>query len=87
MGLNVQTNYIANPRVELEQHYYNAVHTKLLELGLEPHLLDDAELEHMIQLAIENRDRVDTRQILPTVNWRKAENGVTPAENPQLVKA
>ena len=27
---------ITNPRAELEEHYYNAAHTKLLDLGLEP---------------------------------------------------
>ena len=32
-----------NPRVEAEEHYYNPAHTKLLDLGLRPHLLS-AEL-------------------------------------------
>lgn len=78
MGLNVVLNTVPNPRVELEEHYYNAVHTKLLDLGLEPHLLDDAEVERMISLTLEHRDRIDPRLIMPTVNWRKAENVVEP---------
>jgi UDP-sulfoquinovose synthase len=78
MGLNVEINTIPNPRVELEEHYYNVVHSKLLDLGLEPHLLDDAEVEHMIALAIQHRDRIDTRMISPTVNWRKTENHLEP---------
>ncbi len=76
IGLNVQVNTVSNPRVELEQHYYNPVHTHLLDLGLEPHLLDDAEIERMIKLAIQHRDRVDQRQIMPSVNWRETENVV-----------
>src|SRR5579859_5074243 len=56
LGLTVQLNHLANPRVELENHYYNAIHTKLLDLGLAPHLLDDSVMQHLIQLAIDNRD-------------------------------
>ncbi len=79
MGLDVTFNHVPNPRVEKEEHYYNAVHTKLLDLGLQPHLLDDAEIEGMINLALQYRDRIDPRLIMPTVNWRNAENQVTVA--------
>src|SRR3954451_757835 len=34
LGLDVEIAELENPRVEAEEHYYNAVHTKLLELGL-----------------------------------------------------
>jgi UDP-sulfoquinovose synthase len=82
MGLSVQCSSIPNPRVERDDdHYYDVVHTKLLDLGLQPHLLDDSVIESMINLAIEHRDRVDTRLILPTVNWRTAENNVSPTES------
>ncbi|NDJ76635.1 MAG: NAD-dependent epimerase/dehydratase family protein [Chloroflexi bacterium] len=81
MGLTVEMNTLPNPRVEAEEHYYNAVHTKLMDLGLEPHLLADAVIERMITLAQEYRDRVDTRLILPTVDWREVENHVEPVES------
>lgn len=80
MGLNVEIEPIANPRVEKEEHYYNVVHTKLLDLGLQPHLLDDEEVESMIQIALKYKDRIDPRLIIPTVNWRAAENIVAPTE-------
>ena len=35
----MQVVSVPNPRVELEEHYYNAKCTKLVELGLQPHLL------------------------------------------------
>ena len=41
LGIEVETRSYENPRVELEQHYYNATHTKLLDLGLEPTLLGE----------------------------------------------
>lgn len=81
-GLSVQIDTIANPRVEAEEHYYNAVHTKLLDLGLEPHLLDDAEIERMIAVTLEHQDRIDHRLIAPTVNWRVAENHVADGTPP-----
>ena len=75
-GLDVQIDTVSNPRVEAEEHYYNATHTKLLDLGLEPHLLDDAEIDRMISITLEFPDRVDPRLIAPTVNWRVIENQV-----------
>ncbi len=78
MGLNVELNNYPNPRVESEQHYFKVVHTKLLDLGLEPHLLNDAEIERMINASLEYRDRVNPKLIAPTVNWRDTENDVAP---------
>ena len=59
-----------NPRVELEEHYFNAKHTKLLDLGLEPHFLSDSLLDSLLNIAIEYRDAIDVAQIMPTVSWR-----------------
>lgn len=78
MGLDVQINALQNPRVEKEEHFYEVVHTKLLDLGLQPHLLDDAEIEKMIALSLEHRDRIDVGQIKPTVKWNATENVVAP---------
>lgn len=41
-----------NPRTELEEHYYNAKHTKLIELGLQPHLLQDNVADSLFQYAV-----------------------------------
>ncbi|KAG6481970.1 UDP-sulfoquinovose synthase, chloroplastic-like [Zingiber officinale] len=76
LGLDVQTISVPNPRVEAEEHYYNAKHTKLIELGLQPHLLSDSLLDSLLNFAIKFKDRVDTAQIMPTVSWKKI--GVKP---------
>ncbi|MDQ3344184.1 MAG: NAD-dependent epimerase/dehydratase family protein, partial [Actinomycetota bacterium] len=39
LGYSVEIEHFPNPRVELEEHYYNAANTKLHDLGLQPHLL------------------------------------------------
>ena len=76
-GLEAQLEYLPNPRLESEQHYYNATHTRLVELGLRPHLLNDDVLESLIRCAIDCRERVDRNLIMPTINWRKTENEVS----------
>jgi len=73
-GLEAQIIRLPNPRVEAEQHYYNAAHTRLTELGLKPHLLNGAVLASLIELAIERRAHIDRNLILPTVNWRATKN-------------
>ena len=70
IGLKVHINHLPNPRVEKEEHYYNAKNTQLRDLGLEPHFLSESLLDSLVHFAIRFRDRVDTKQILPQVTWR-----------------
>jgi len=62
------------PRVEAEEHYYNAKHSKLIELGLKPHLLSESLLDSLLNVALKYRDRIDTTLMLPQVNWRYPRN-------------
>jgi UDP-sulfoquinovose synthase len=70
VGIDVTVDPIENPRVELEDHYYNAKHTKLLDLGLEPHLLSDTLVEHVFEVIQRYKERVITDHILPRDHWR-----------------
>ncbi len=74
LGLKVQIDHLPDPRVEAESHYYNAKHSSLLKLGLQPHLLSNSLLDSLIHVAVRYRDRIDASQFLPTVNWRNARN-------------
>ncbi|MEH1820059.1 MAG: NAD-dependent epimerase/dehydratase family protein [Nostoc sp.] len=71
IGLNVEINHLDNPRVEKEEHYFNAKNTKLLDLGLQPHLLSDSLLDSLLNFAIKYQERVDRKQILPKVSWHR----------------
>lgn len=71
LGLNVDINHIENPRVELEQHYFYAKNTSLLDLGLQPHYLSDSLLDSLLNFAQKYSNRVDNQQILPKVTWRR----------------
>jgi UDP-sulfoquinovose synthase len=75
VGIDVKVDHIENPRVELEDHYYNAKHTKLLDLGLEPHLLSETLIESMFDTIERYRDGVIRDHILPTTRWRAVREG------------
>ena len=74
LGLAVEVDHLPDPRVEAEQHYYNAKHSKLIELGLEPHLLSDSLLDSLMNVALKYRDRIDPAVMLPQINWRQPRN-------------
>lgn len=74
MGLRVEIDHLPAPRVEAENHYYNAKHSKLIELGLEPHYLSDSLLDSLMNIAIRYQDRIDTSLFLPQIKWREAKN-------------
>jgi UDP-sulfoquinovose synthase len=69
-GLEVQIDHIPNPRVEKEEHYYNAKHTKLLDLGLQPHRLSETLVESIFAVIEEHRDRVKPETIMPKTTWK-----------------
>jgi UDP-sulfoquinovose synthase len=71
VGLDVEIDNLDNPRVEAEDHYFNAKNTNLLELGLQPHYLSDSLLDSLLNFAMKYKTRVDQKQILPKVQWRR----------------
>jgi UDP-sulfoquinovose synthase len=71
LGLNVEIQNLANPRVELEEHYYNAKNTNLLDLGLQPHFLSDSLLDSLLNFAVKYKQRVDRDVIMPKVSWHR----------------
>jgi UDP-sulfoquinovose synthase len=71
MGIDVEIDHLDNPRVELEEHYFNAKNTNLLDLGLQPHYLSDSLLDSLLNFAVKYKERVDKNQILPQVSWRR----------------
>ena len=74
MGMPVEIDYIETPRVEAQQHYYNAKHSKLVDLGLRPHMLSDSLLDSLMNVAMKYQDRVDRSLFMPQVNWRNSRN-------------
>lgn len=73
----VEIVHLDPPRVEKEDHYYRAAHTKLMDLGLVPHLLSSSLIRSLMSVAERNRDRIDPAAIEPTVNWRRTTNAAS----------
>jgi UDP-sulfoquinovose synthase len=69
---DITVEYLPNPRVEAEAHYYNVVHTGLVELGLKPHLLSETLLTSLYGIADRYKHRADLDALRPTVRWRRA---------------
>jgi UDP-sulfoquinovose synthase len=74
MGMPVEIDFLPPPRVEAESHYYNARHSKLIDLGLVPHNLSDSLLDSLMNIAIKYSDRIDPSLFLPQVEWRNPRN-------------
>jgi UDP-sulfoquinovose synthase len=74
LGMCVKMEHIPGPRVESEEHYYNAKHSKLIDLGLQPHFLSDSLLDSLMNIAIRYQDRIDTSLFMPQVQWRSPRN-------------
>ena len=69
LGLAVQIETISNPRKELEEHYYNPVHTGLLDLGLKPHFMTEDVLVEMLEVVSDYRDHIRPDIVMPRVRW------------------
>jgi UDP-sulfoquinovose synthase len=78
IGMEVHVEHLDNPRVESEEHFYEADHRRLLNLGLEPHKMVDA-LEGMLQDLIIYKDREAAKEdvIEPKVRWNEAPERVS----------
>jgi UDP-sulfoquinovose synthase len=69
LGYSVAIDHVENPRVEKEEHYYNAIHTKLLDLGLQPTLLGEELVESIIHAIERHKGRVIDTAIEPQTRW------------------
>ena len=74
LGYKVEIDHVENPRVEKEEHYYNAIHTKLLDLGLEPTLLGEELVESIIHAIERHKGRVIGTAIEPKTRWNPAKS-------------
>ncbi len=66
----VTVEHLENPRIEAPEHYYNVKYSKLVDLGLEPHLLSDTLIESLFDITKQYAHRVRPEALRPTINWR-----------------
>jgi UDP-sulfoquinovose synthase len=78
LGHRVEVQSFPNPRIEMEEHYYNATNTKLLDLGLQPHHLGEELVQSMLRTIERYKDRVIDRAIAPQTQWKPGELEAAP---------
>lgn len=71
LGLDVKIENLPNPRKEMEEHYYNPVHTGLLDLGLKPTPLSPEIMDEMMAPILKHQDKIVKERIFRGVKWRK----------------
>jgi UDP-sulfoquinovose synthase len=70
LGLDVVVRNIENPRIEMEEHYYNPDHQHLLDLGYQPTEVE-AEMRVMLADLIEYRSLIEEKRevLIPGIRW------------------
>ncbi|HEY1854059.1 MAG TPA: NAD-dependent epimerase/dehydratase family protein [Solirubrobacterales bacterium] len=74
LGYEVTIDHVDNPRVEKEEHYYNAVNTNLLDLGLQPHHLGETLVESMLGIIERYKGNAIESSIDPRTRWNPAKS-------------
>ncbi|HZK73282.1 MAG TPA: NAD-dependent epimerase/dehydratase family protein [Clostridia bacterium] len=74
-GLETAIEHLPNPRAEMEEHYYNAKHQHLLDIGLVPHSLEDSLIDRLIGMVERHKGRIKPELFAPRVDWRFGGNG------------
>jgi UDP-sulfoquinovose synthase len=73
LGLSIEAESIANPRLEKEEHYYNVEHNKLKQLGFRPIRTIEKTIYMMLADLLSHRDILvrNKNVILPKTTWIK----------------
>lgn len=73
-GKSAQIKHVANPRIELEEHYYNPDHSKLRDLGYHPSGELKVEIKSMIEDLLKYRKKCFSlrKVIKPRTFWTKS---------------
>lgn len=71
MGLEPEIRNLENPRLELEEHYFNPDHQHLLDLGYHPTHDMETELRVMLTDLQNYRERIETFKdvLIPDIRW------------------
>lgn len=66
----VQVDHVPNPRIEMDEHYYNPENRKLIDLGYVPDTDTQSNIERLMEYLDQFKDRINTGVIYPTTKWR-----------------
>jgi UDP-sulfoquinovose synthase len=71
LGVKVEVRNVDNPRIELEEHYYNPDHQRLRDLGYRPTHDIDTEIEIILKDLMKYKHRIEARAhaLMPDIRW------------------
>ena len=69
LGYKVEIKNIKNPRIELEEHYYNPIHKGLIEMGIKPHYLTKDIMREMFKIVSKYKTSIRKEVIQKGVTW------------------
>lgn len=89
LGLKVEIHNLENPRMEMEEHYYNPDHKHLLDLGYKPTHDVELELHIMLNDLLKYHSRIEARKeaLIPDIRWDGTRKKVHFLLNSTIVKA
>ena len=87
-GFQVEVRNVENPRMELEEHYYNPDHKHLLDLGYQPTHDIEAEMEIMLKDLMKYKHRIEARAhaLVPDIRWDGTRRKVKFLEKERILK-
>jgi len=79
LGFDVEVRNVENPRMEMEEHYFNPDHQHLLDLGYQPTHDIEAEMLIMLKDLIKYKHRIEARAhaLVPDIRWDGSREKVT----------
>ena len=71
LGLTVEVRNVENPRIELEDHYYNPDRQHLIDLGYQPTHKIETEMEIILKDLLGYKHRIEARAhaLTPDIRW------------------
>jgi UDP-sulfoquinovose synthase len=71
IGINSKIEFIKNPRVEMNKHFYKPTNKSFLKIGLKPIKINDNFIIEQIKYIQKNLNNIDIGSIKPTVKWNQ----------------
>jgi len=69
LGYKVEIKNVKNPRVEMEEHYYNPSYQGLVELGVQPNYLTKESLMSFFKIASKYKNNIKESVMFNKVEW------------------
>lgn len=71
IGIKSKIQFLKNPRVEMNKHFYKPTNKSFLKIGLKPRKINNNFIIEQIKYIQRNLNNIDIESIKPTVKWNQ----------------